>query len=595
MKKGLQLKLVIMFVLLVISVLLITGMFQLDNLIKTYQESFFAQISNLVEGPFSRAVVDAVENGGNVESIFAEYSKDIALSNYRSCYILNAKDGSVIASSDNDIRAPAKTPNIIHAMAKGRGDRVSFNTSYIDYAEYISGNGGNGYIIYIKDRDMSLGQIVKSMLGMLIQSIGLGIIISLILGFIFSRTVTAPIKQLTKQAEEFSKGNFGARIKSDSGDEIGELIDGFNYMGDVMTLAIDESTAEKNKVEAIMENVTSGIIAFNTEQEIIHINTAAKNMLSISNDEIKNIRFDEFFGAKVSDVCMAEFVYLPSRTKIEEINYGMKRIRVSFTPFRMDDEKIFGIVCVFDDITEQFNLNEARQNFVAEVSHELKTPLTTIRTYSETLLCGYAENKEMADSFLNTIINETDKMTAMVKNLLILSKMDAHKEVMNNELFSLDELLRNITNQFSLEVKAKSQTLTYTRLNAMPDIYADRLKIERVIKNIISNAMKYSKENGIINIFAGCLNNEVYFKIEDNGYGIPEPDLPHVFERFYRVDKDRARESGGTGLGLAIAKEIVESHGGSIKIESELDKFTKVTVRLPVLGVRNENKETNAK
>lgn len=588
MKKGLQLKLVIMFVLLVISVLLITGIFQLSNFMRTYQESFSAQISQAVEGPFARAVVTAIEDGKDIENVFLEYSRDIALSKYRSCYILNAKDGSVIASSDKDGQTVAKTPNIIHAMTKSRGDKMSFNTSFVDYAEYISGSGNSGYIIYIIDRDMSLGRLVKSMLGILFQSLGLGILISLILGFIFSKTITTPIKQLTRQAEEFSKGNFGVRLKAASKDEIGELIEGFNYMGDVMTAAIDESSAEKNKAEAIMENVTSGIIAFNTKQEIIHINTAAKKMLGISEEEIKNIRFDEFFGARASDICMAEFVYLPDRTKVEEINYGMRHIKVSFTPFRMDDEKIFGIVCVFDDFTEQFNLNEARQNFVAEVSHELKTPLTTIRTYSETLLYGYADDKEMTESFLNTIISETDKMTAMVKNLLILSKMDAQKGVMNNEVFSLDELLRGLAQQFSLEAENQNKTLTYTRLNEMPEIYADKLKLERVIKNIISNAMKYSDDKGVIKIFAGCLNNEVYFKVEDNGYGIPEEDLPHVFERFYRVNKDRARESGGTGLGLAIAKEIVEGHGGTIKIESTLGEFTRVTVRLPISGAQNE-------
>ena len=247
----------------------------------------------------------------------------------------------------------------------------------------------------------------------------------------------------------------------------------------------------------------------------------------------------------------------------------------------MDHDKIAGVVCVFEDVTEQFNLESARQKFVAEVSHELKTPLTTIRTYTETLLSGYLDDKKTATSLLTTVENETDKMTALVQNLLILNRFDMQRVDTHKEFFSIDALLRRLTDMFRLEAEQKGLTLTYNRTTEIHDIYADEDQIERAVKNIISNSIRYCAKGDKIQIYAGTLYNNVYIKVEDSGKGIPKADLAHVFERFYRVDKARSREKGGTGLGLSITKEIIENHGGTIQIESEFGRFTRVTINLP--------------
>lgn len=251
----------------------------------------------------------------------------------------------------------------------------------------------------------------------------------------------------------------------------------------------------------------------------------------------------------------------------------------------MDNDKTAGIVCVFEDFTEQFNLEVARREFVAEVSHELKTPLFIIKTHTETLLNGYMDDKKMAKKFLSTIETEADKMTALVRNLLDLSKFDVQKFEMKKQVFSIDQMLRGIVNRFALEAEIEDIELKYLPANELPQMYADPEQIERAIVNIVSNSIKYGEKGGYVNVAAGSMYNEVYIKVEDNGHGIPKADLEHVFDRFFRVDRARTREKGGTGLGLSIAKEIIESHGGSIVIESEYGKFTRVTINLPTANV----------
>ena len=325
------------------------------------------------------------------------------------------------------------------------------------------------------------------------------------------------------------------------------------------------------------------IMAFNTKQEAILINSAAKKMLKI--EDLTKISFDSFFKDLNANVCMAEFMYLKKfRTDAREIEVNNKHIKAYFVPFKYEDDIIAGVVCVFSDVTEQFNLEKSRKKFVSEVSHELKTPLTTIGTYTETLIDSHPADKDMTLSFLKTIHNETTKMTNLVKNLLTLSKFDAQSVEMNKEFFDLGTLVKEIVSTFKIEMENKNLSVMDNIVNDIPAVYADAFQIERAVKNIISNAIKYTPQDGEIKVFVGCLYNEAYIKIEDNGVGIPENDLPHIFERFYRVDKARSREQGGTGLGLAIAKEIIENHGGSIMMESKFGKYTRVTIKIPING-----------
>jgi len=353
--------------------------------------------------------------------------------------------------------------------------------------------------------------------------------------------------------------------------------------------AAGQMTGEKNKVEMILQNLTDGVIAFDSEQKVIHLNKNAAEMLKIP-AENPGVMFDELFEKLNINIRIAEFLYLERERTVErQIKMDDKLIAAKFMPFKMGNDRIAGVIVVLNDITEQIALENSRREFVANASHELNTPLATVKAYTETLLGGALDDKNTAVEFLEIIEYETDRMAEIVKGLLDISSYDSRRAVWTRTYFSPDKLLKSIETKFSIETKNNNQTLTYSTTTELPSrIYADRDKIEQVITNLISNAMKYTAGGGVIEIHAGRIYNELYVKVRDIGMGIPAKDLPYVFDRFYRVDKDRSRERGGTGLGLAIAKEIIVNHGGTMKIDSEYGRFTEVLITLPVLRGEEE-------
>ncbi len=592
MFKKMQWKIVCIFVALVLAIMLVVGFYMFSSVVRLYSDNFQSQMDKVMSGDFVEVMreaiytdisTDAREN--RINAVISAYASQLGLSEQRQCAVLDAKDASRIVTTGAGQGRVEKTPNIILAMAGDTGRGIRSNASYMDYAYFVEGRsrGDYGYIIYVRDSKQSVKTVTNNILYIIIQAMLFGVLASLFLGYFLSKTITSPISVLTEKAEDFAEGNFDSNLEVRSRDEIGTLVETFNYMGDVMKNAISEVAGEKHKLEIILEHINNGIIAFNTRQEVISINQAAKDMLKIE-DESK-VYFDKFFADLNSDVCMAAFMYLARyRTEMRDIEINNKHLKAYFLPFKFENDRIAGVVCVFSDVTEQFNLELSRKKFVAEVSHELKTPLTTIGTYTETLLDNYPVGDEMTISFLKTIHNETDKMTGLVKNLLTLSKFDAQSIEMNKEFFDPDMLVSDIVETFRIQAENKKQRLIYKKVSDVPNIMGDVYQIERAIKNIISNSMKYTPENGSIHVYVGAIYGEIYIKIEDTGKGIPEQDLPHIFERFYRVDKARSREQGGTGLGLAIAKEIIENHGGSITMESKLGEYTKVTIKLPPGG-----------
>ena len=226
-----------------------------------------------------------------------------------------------------------------------------------------------------------------------------------------------------------------------------------------------------------------------------------------------------------------------------------------------------------------------RREFVANVSHELRTPLTSIRTYAETISDTQGIPQETEEEFLRVIINESDRMTKIVQDLLELSRFDSGTSELSVEEFSIERSLRDVYAAVALEARKRDHEINLELEWKLPKIAGDRARIEQVLMNIISNALKYTPDGGTISMYSGTSGDDVWVRIEDTGMGIPHDDLARVFERFYRVDKARTRESGGTGLGLSIAKEIVTKHGGDITVRSTQGVGTSVTVTLPIKGV----------
>ena len=298
------------------------------------------------------------------------------------------------------------------------------------------------------------------------------------------------------------------------------------------------------QIETILLHMTDGIIAFNIDGSIIHINPAASRLLKITEDDNT---FDKIFKKLKIDMNMEKIIYLENWTSTEQkLNIDDTYVNMFFAPFK----------------------------------HELKTPLTSILGYSETLATSEYD-KELQTKFLNVISSEAVRMTKLVNDLLTLSKYDNKKTNTEKTEFDLGELVKQAQENLQIEMDKKHQKVECFVTANVPNVYADRDGIERVVLNILSNSIKYTGEGGTIKIYVGFVYNDAYIKVIDNGIGIPEEDLNKIFERFYRVDKARTRAMGGTGLGLSIAKEILDQNNGRIDIKSKVHEGTEVVITIP--------------
>ena len=341
---------------------------------------------------------------------------------------------------------------------------------------------------------------------------------------------------------------------------------------------VKKKTEELDINNRIFLHMTDGIIAFDIEGKIILINPAAKKLLSISPEDST---FEDVFGKFNLDINMEKIIYLENWTSTEErIEVEDKYVNAFFAPFRNENERPAGVIAVLQDITEHVKLDNMRKEFIADVSHELKTPITSIMGYADTLLEGNYD-KEVEQKFLNVIATEARRMAKLVTDLLTLSRYDNNKKQLQKEQFDLGELVKKCQDKLAIEIKKKGHNVKCFVTADVPPVYADKGDVERVVLNILSNSIKYTPDNGEISIYVGFVYNDAYIKILDNGIGIPEEDLSKIFERFYRVDKARTREMGGTGLGLSIAKDLLDKNGGSIDIKSIVGEGTEVVIKVP--------------
>lgn len=410
-------------------------------------------------------------------------------------------------------------------------------------------------------------------------SLGTFFVIILIMGIFISKSITKPITKLIKSVEKITAGE-DVKLESENGTDtqIGELVNAFTLMTNELKQNINEIERQKKQIETILLHMTDGVIAFNMEGKIIHINTAAMNLLKL---EQKDNSFEKIFNKLKLNINLEKIIYLENWTSSEHrLTIEDKCVNLFFVPFQDENNRQAGLIVVIQDITEHVKLDNMRKEFVADVSHELKTPITSIMGYADTLLEGEYD-KDTQQKFLGVISSEARRMARLVTDLLTLSKYDSKKVKLEETEFDLGELTKKCQERLKFEIEKKHQNVECFVTANVPPVSADKYGIERVVLNILSNAIKYTPENGKIKIYVGFVYNDAYIKIIDNGIGISEQDLTRIFDRFYRADKARTREMGGTGLGLSIAKEILDQNKGSIDIRSELGKGTEVIIRIP--------------
>ncbi|TDF94386.1 cell wall metabolism sensor histidine kinase WalK [Paenibacillus piri] len=404
-----------------------------------------------------------------------------------------------------------------------------------------------------------------------------------VLGVMLSATITNPIKAITRQASAVAEGRFNAQVTVTGSDEIGHLGQTFNYMMGRLKDALSLNEEEKERLASILSNMNDGLIATDDDGRVIVVNRRAKQILQLNEDTTLGKPLPEVLGISREEMRKLEDGRDPSiLLRFYHDEEEQLFVRLTFTTIYSKGKGSAGTIAVLQDVTDQEKLEESRREFVANVSHELRTPLTTIKSYLEALEDGALEDRQLAGKFVSVTRNETERMIRLVTDLLQLSRLDSRQAIISKQLTDVSEMLEEVADRFSFQLDQRSIAVSIEVVPAVGEIVLDRDRIDQVLDNLMSNAIKYTADEGRIAIEARRPEPQLLeISIQDNGMGIPKKDLSRIFERFYRVDKARSRSMGGTGLGLSIAREIVRAHGGTITLESELGQGTKVTFTLP--------------
>jgi two-component system sensor histidine kinase VicK len=585
---SVQWKLVVIYILLIIMALQLIGVYFFreleDYLIRDVKDDLRTQAVRLGEH-----VTDALaKKNVAVEKKEQEIKKLLDTLQFLKAAEIQVidKNNFVIASTSSKtgfITQPSlnmqKQENIIQTHENGK--------YYLVYTLQLQESGKRVGAINIT---MPLDKTYKTIRGIskiLIYITFVAMAVTSTLVVILARTITSPVKEITEQATAMASGDFDRQVAVKSEDEIGRLAIAFNHLAAHLRVALKQKEEEKEKLESVLANMSDGVIATDSEGRVIVKNRRAEKLLERS----------IAIGEALSDVLpLPEPIRMPI---LEErhtfLELGAQDpdthtiLKLTLTPIKLQGEdQMTELVAVLEDVTQQEKLDRQRKEFVANVSHELRTPLTTIKSYLEALDDGAIHDPELASRFLKVTRQEADRMTRLIQDLLMLSRLDAKKAKFNKRPLSVEEFLEEAFHRFTFQCRQKAIDLTLFIDRSLPRVFADRDKIDQVLDNLLSNAVKYTPEGGSIAIVARKRpDGMVEIGVADTGIGIPKKDLGRIFERFYRVDKARSRELGGTGLGLAIAREIIHAHEGDIEIDSIYKKGTLVTFTLPSVSGRS--------
>ena len=443
----------------------------------------------------------------------------------------------------------------------------------------------------------SVYQEVNSISKIFIVGTILSILITTVIGFVASKTVTSSIEKMSSQVKKMALGNYGTVVGIDTDDEIGDLAKVFNQISKRIEEEQAVTETERRKLATIIESMMDGIITTDNNGRIILINTSAEDMLGGRNDEIfigkdvlKILNITEY--ESIEEILEAEDSLLVNASKSDE----ELLLRAEISKIEKEDKEdltqmsteLEGYIIVLYDVTDQERQEKERREFVSTVSHELRTPLTTMNSYIEALEEGVLEDKELAPQFIDTIHKETTRMIRMVNELMQLGKMDIKEEHYEKEFIDINKMLEQITDRFALTHPEKN-FIKHIPKNPI-FIEGDQDKLTQVFDNIVNNAIKYSPngKNITVRVRQNYHHNRVSISIKDEGVGIPLVHIDKIFNRFYRVDKSRQRSMGGTGLGLALAKTIVEAHKGRIWAQSREGYGSIIFVTLPCEQIDDE-------
>lgn len=599
--RSIQFKIPVLFIfMLMISLQLIVANFlrQLETqMISNFQEQIQLQVGflkNSVQPILERDDKDEVKIT-EISKILQDYPTGSSIVEARVLdtqgYILgtmNQSQQSVIGTRTTEADAQqVLLTNVVYTY-----NYTEHDTRYWKIVSPISlssGNSGNPLgIISVTTNIESRYTQVKDIGVIFVSSSLIAIVLVIIITFLISQGITKPIAEMKKQTEKIAEGNYTGEVKIYSDDELGQLGQAINDLSFKIKEAQENSESERQRLDSVLRHMSDGVIATDRRGRIVIMNTAALDILNLKSEKVIGIPLLSILPLE-EKVTFRELLETQHERLIHLEEDGEDSIvQCEFSVIQRESGFISGLVCVLTDVTEQQKIDRVRRNFVSNVSHELRTPLTSIKSYTEALVDGAWENKEIAPGFLKVIETETDRMMRMITDLLNLSRMDQNRLALEKEFINMNELVVHIVNRFEMVLQSEPyRDKNYRILTDITQrdlwVELDQDKITQVLDNIINNAIKYSPDGGRIIVRLMETHTDIIVSVSDEGLGISRKDIPHLFDRFYRVDKARSRAMGGSGLGLAIAQEVIQLHGGKIWVNSIENKGSTFFVSLPYI------------
>ncbi|MCD7032804.1 cell wall metabolism sensor histidine kinase WalK [Metabacillus sp. GX 13764] len=493
-------------------------------------------------------------------------------------------DGSVLAETKRLSHNSKKITSLI--LAKYQSKQTGFHLSNVSgnllyYGLPLFENGKKTGYLVLSNPIESLKQVNQQIWGLLVTSLGLALVVILLLGVRITTQYTRPIESATNVAMELAKGNYKARTYEDHLDETGMLSQSINVLARNLQDMARAQEMQQDRLQTLIENMGSGLILIDGRGYINLVNRAYKELFHVApEDFLYKLYYEAFKHQEIIDT--VEEIFMTEVRVRKQLHLPLQIERRHFeiygAPIIGTNDEWKGIVLVFHDITELKKLEQMRKDFVANVSHELKTPITSLKGFTETLLDGAMEDKETLEYFLSIILKESDRLQSLIQDLLDLSKIEQPEFKLNLSNCDLNEVMKEIIVMLSGKADEKEIQLVLDSKDSHVYAYGDVHRIKQIFINLINNALTYTPKGGKVSVTLENIQKHAVVTVSDTGIGMNKEEIPRIFERFYRVDKARSRNSGGTGLGLAIVKHLVEAHKGHIAVKSDVGKGTTFTV-----------------
>lgn len=565
-------------------------------MIQTFKESHIDVLEDNMVSQMQFTAEKMEWRSGDLEELIHYYTKEAQdiKRHTESRVTFIRSDGVVIGDSDYDAREMdnhLKREEVASALTQGIGrsvrksDTMDQNMIYVAIPAQFA-PGSEGYFIRFAKNLVEVDQSIKKLTMALVGGLLLLFVIAALISYQIAQSLTRPIEQITRVAKRIKNMDYRARVNFRKQDEIGDLGTAINAMADSLQVQMTRIKQNESQLESVLANMINGVVMIDAKGRILLMNRRAEEVLGFSASELVGRHFAE--AKQQYELAQIIQEALDTRKHLkEEITFYFpeeRLLELNLVPISQSGPGEFGgVLLVLQDVSAIRRLERMRSEFVANVSHELKTPIAAVKGFAETLLGGVVKDEETARSFLQIIFDESDRLNRLIGDILELSKIESRRVPL---LFSPVELDSFVVKTFTLlEAEASRKGIQLVK-NIEPGLYveADEDRLRQIMMNLLSNGINYTSEGGRVTVSIQAKDHDhIRIQIIDTGIGIPKKDLPRIFERFYRVDKARSRSSGGTGLGLSIVKHLVELHKGTLYVTSSVGVGTTFTIDLPVI------------